>query len=439
VIRTGYGIFFNQNYYQDWAGGIGIDGFNENVTQSSTLGGLTPSFLLQNGFPQNFTLPPNLTAGADNGLSVSTTTYRPLAADRLANAQQWNLTVEHQFSENFYLSAAYVGNKGTRLPSSTAPLNAINPSYLSMGSQLFDQFGPSDTVVDGVPAPYVGWASQMRGCVPTVAQALLPYPQFCGNLYGENENAGNSTYHSFQFKAERRFSHGTSLLASYTNEKTLTSSDNPHGASASINGISPFQRERNKALANDDVPQTLSFAVQYVLPFGKGQRFLSRGGPINTIIGGWEVTSILRLSSGIPLSFRNGACNLPGQFAAACIPAAGSSPFAQTGSFDATKPLLNLSSFEPTGELSTGYYFGSGSRISNLRGFGYYNHDFGLTKEILFTERVRLQLRGEFFNVWNWHTFTNNITTDVSSSSFGMWNGAVSNPRNIQLGMKIIF
>jgi hypothetical protein len=74
-----------------------------------------------------------------------------------------------------------------------------------------------------------------------------------------------------------------------------------------------------------------------------------------------------------------------------------------------------------------------------LRGFGFYNHDFGLMKEVLFTERVRLQLRGEFFNVWNWHTFTNNITTDVSSSSFGLWNGAVSNPRNIQLGMKIIF
>jgi hypothetical protein len=438
VVRTGYGIFFDQNFYQDWAGGIGIDGFNTNVTESSTLGGLTPSFLLVNGLPQNFTRPPNLTAGADNGLSVGLTEYRPFDANRLPYAQQWNVTVEHQFSENFYISTAYVANKGTRLPSAEAPLNALNPSLLSMGSKLFDQFGPNDTVLDGVRAPYTGWASQMTGCVPTVAQALLPYPEFCGNLYGQNENAGNSTYHSFQFKAERRFSHGTSLLASYTNEKTLGSSDFTHAAWYG-QGVSPFQRKRNKALANDDVPQTLSIAAQYELPFGKGQRFLNKGGPIGKIIEGWEVTSILRLSSGVPLQFSNGSCNLPGQFAMACRPATGSSPLAQTGSFDSTKPLLNLSSFEPTGQLSTGYYAGSGSRISNLRGFGFYNHDFGLMKEVLFTERVRLQLRGEFFNVWNWHTFTNNITTDVSSSSFGLWNGAVSNPRNIQLGMKIIF
>jgi hypothetical protein len=446
VVRAGYGIFFTQAFYPGWCGGISIDGFNEAVGFSSSLGGLTPAFLLQDGFPQNFTPPPVITAGADNGLYTTGGNngggnYRPFDANRLSYAQQWNLTVEHQFTENFYISAAYVANKGTRLPSAQVPLNALNPSLLSMGSKLFDQFGPSDTVVDGVSIPYAGWVQQMKACAPTVGQALVQYPQFCGGIYGLNENAGNSTYHSFQFKAEKRFAHGVSLLTSYTNEKLITSSDNTQ---AFVQGtqkgqISPYQRQRNKALAVDDVPQILSMALTYALPFGKGQRFLSQAGPLDKLIGGWELTSILRLSSGIPLYFRNGECNLPEQFSEACIPAINGSPFAQSGSFDPNQPLLSRSAFEATGQLSTGYYFGSGSRISNVRGFGYYNHDLGLVKEVFITERLRLQFRGEFFNVWNWHTFTNNFTTDVSSASFGMWNGGINNPRNVQVGAKVIF
>jgi hypothetical protein len=356
---------------------------------------LTPAFLLQNGFPQNFTPPPVITQGADNGLSIATVMYRPFDANRLPYAQQWNLTVERQFTPNFYISAAYVGNKGTRMPSAQVPINALNPSLLSMGSKLFDEFGPTDTEVDGVPSPYPGWASQMKGCVPTVAQALAPYPQYCGRIVGNNENAGNSTYHSFQFKAERRFAHGTSLLLSYTNEKTITSSNNTQSAAGGYNFvgvISPFQRWRNKTLSTDDVPQTLSVALTYDLPFGNGRGYLNQGGALNAIIGNWELTSVFRLQSGVPLAFTNGACNLPGQFAAACLPSAGSDPYAQKGSFDPNKPLFNLASFETTGQLPTGFYFGSGSPTSNLRGFGFYNNDFGLLKEVPITERVRFQL-----------------------------------------------
>jgi hypothetical protein len=54
VIRGGYGVFFTQLYYTNWSGGIvgGLDGFNSNPTVSSTDGGITPAFFLQDGFPQ---------------------------------------------------------------------------------------------------------------------------------------------------------------------------------------------------------------------------------------------------------------------------------------------------------------------------------------------------------------------------------------------------
>jgi len=78
-------------------------------------------------------------------------------------------------------------------------------------------------VKDGVPVPYAGWVQQLTGhCDTTVAQALVPFPQYCGALYGLNENNGNSTYHSLQLKAEKRFAGGLYFLANYTWSKLLT-------------------------------------------------------------------------------------------------------------------------------------------------------------------------------------------------------------------------
>ncbi len=462
VVRTGYGIFFTQAFYPGWEGGISTDGFNTNVAFSSSLGGLKPAFLLNDGFPQNFTPPPFISPSALNGQGLNAANnsggnYRPFDANRLPYSQQWNLTIEHQFTENFYISTAYVGNKGTRLASQIVPLNALDPKLISMGSKLFDQFTPSSgqTSLDGVPIPYPGWIEQMSACAPTVAQALLPYPQYCTGITGLNENAGNSIYHSFQFKAEKRFAHGVSMLTSYTLSKLLNSgSDNTQALGLLWSGasgvISPYERQRNKSLAVDDTPQTLSVALIYQLPFGKGQRFVNKGGVVGKVVGGWEATSIFRATSGIPFFFRNSSCNSPSQFREACIPALvpGANPFAQDkGNFEPSKPLLNVAAFEPTGQLpGGGFFFGQGSRISNLRGFGFHNHDFGLTKETNITERVSFEVRAEFFNVWNWHSFTTGgawgfgaFDTDVSSAIFGMWNGSASAPRNIQVGAKITF
>src|SRR5205823_11524616 len=162
------------------------DGFNKNQGFSSTDGGFTPAFLLSQGFPQDFQRPPFIDSSYLNGQSGPN--YRPFDANRLSYSQQWNLTVERQFSGDFYVSAAYVGNKGTRLASQTAPLNALDPKLLSLGAKLYDRFQPGQNELDGVPIPYPGWVEQMSGCGATVSQALLPYPQYCGGLYGLNEN-----------------------------------------------------------------------------------------------------------------------------------------------------------------------------------------------------------------------------------------------------------
>jgi hypothetical protein len=449
VVRAGYGIFYQQQYYPGWNDGESLDGFNVTPTFSSSVGGMQAAFLLGQGFPQNFPHPPLVDPGVDNGQGV--TMYRPFNANRLPYSQQWNLTVEHQFTDNFYINAAYIGNKGTRLLSNVAPLNALNPSLLAtMGQSLFDEFSPGQTSLDGVAAPYAGWASQLT-CAPYVAQALLPYPQYCSSLAGENENAGSSIYHSFQLKAEKRFSHGMWFLGSYTISKLLSTTDDVQvnsvgGAQGSV--ISPFERNRNKSLSSEDIPQTLSLAAVYSLPFGPGQRFINTGGVLGKLVSGWQASSIFRISSGIPFYVRSSQCNVPSQFAAACIPGLlpGAKPFAQSeSSFDPSMPLLNAASFESPNSFN--FYLGQGPRISNFRAPGYQNQDFALSKNSHISERVSMDIRAELFNMWNWHSFVCQefcagalaFVNDASSPSFGMWDGSVSAPRNIQLSMKFNF
>jgi hypothetical protein len=202
-----------------------------------------------------------------------------------------------------------VANKGTRLLSDVVPINTLNPSYLSMGQKLYDEFQPGQAVLDGVSQPYAGWAQQMQACAPTVAQALMPFPQYCGSLQGLNENAGNSTYHSLQLKAEHRFSNGLWLLSSYTFSKLLTDSDSIQSTSLA-NGnlgasgvISPYHSERNKSLSLDFVPNTDNLSLLCEIPIGQGKHS-STAEAWSTGWGGWQVSTLVKISARRSISDR---------------------------------------------------------------------------------------------------------------------------------------
>lgn len=451
LVRAGWGIFYNKAFYPGWGGGIAQDGFNSNVAFNSTLGGVQPAFYLQNGFPQNFAQPPFIRTDYRNGQDL---TYRPLDANARARSQQWNLTIDREIGRDFMVSVAYVGSRGTNLPSLNEPLNALDPQFLALGSQLYEEFQPGQTSLHGVPIPYAGWREQMTGCAPSLAQALLPFPQYCSNLQGINELAGKSMYNSLQAKAEKRFSGGTYLLISYTLAKLKTSGSDTvqSGASAwgGVNGvISPFEKDRNYSLASDDVTHVLSAAMVYELPLGKNKKWMNSGAGA-TILGGWQLSTLFRYSTAIPFFFRSSFCNVPSQFRVGCIPAlkAGADPFLQDpGSFDPAKgALLDKNSFEPISAFN--FYYGTGDRVSSIRGFNYKNQDLSLIKNTRLGNRINLQLRLEAFNVWNWHIFQaqgnqnyglSAFNTDLASPDFGKWNGTVTDPRNVQAAVRLEF
>ena len=457
VVRGGYGVFYQPLSYPGWNSGVsgGRDGFNTSVVLSPSNGGLTPATLFSQGFNgAQYQAPPFFDLAYDNGKYPGV--YREFNKGHLPNSQQWNLTVERQFTKDFYVNVAYVGNKGTHLISGVASPNVLNPSLLSMGNQLYDQFAPGQTSLDGVSIPYAGWVEQMTNgqCQPTVAQALLPFPQYCGIMTALNENAGYSTYNSLQVKAEKRMSKGLMFLGSYTWSKFLGSgADQQIGASYGYAGlISPFQRSRNKALDAQDVPHTLSLTSLYELPIGKGHRFLSSGTMADKLFSGWDVNGIFRAQSGIPFFITSSQCNIPGQFGMACLPGQipGANPFITSiGSYNPNNgPLLSRDAFEngSSGGVFS-FYSGVGPRMTNIRQSPFTSFNFVLEKNTRVTERIRFQIRAEFFNLFNLHFFTQGTTwgqggafvTDVGSPLFGTWTGNVTTPRNIQLATRLSF
>ena len=491
VVRAGYGIFFAQAFYPGWGGGMSLDGYNLHQTFGTSPSGasVNPAFYLDNGVPNPAALPPFIDSGYDNGASPSQangngSAYRPVDANRRPYSQQWNLTIERQLPKNVALSVAYVGNKGTRLTSSLVPVNVLNPfasniraleapSTISTGiPQLLDKFDATEAPVDGVSVPYTGWVQQLTSagvCAPTVAQALLPFPQFCGPLQGLNENKGNSIYHSFQLKAERSFRNGLYMLLSYTNSKLISdASDNTQQLGGTWNAtqgvISPYEKQRARSLSSDDVPQIFSAAFVYDLPAGRGKRYFTHGIG-NAILGGWQFSPIIHWSRGTPMWFRSGNCQVVSQFRQNCLVGLvpGVDPFLQDpNSFNPGKgPLLNAAAFESAANFdytnTSGVggpgefgYSGDGPRVSNLRGPNSKNFDFALTKNTLLTERVNFQLRFQFFNALNQHYFYNAASVnnqgssfafnnDVSGANFGAWNGGVSSPRTIQIGARLEF
>ncbi len=456
VIRAGYGVFYTQAFYPGWNGGMNLDGFNPATSFGDSLSGYQPSFYLDNGFPA-YSKAEDISLTADNGKSP---VYRPTYANHLSYTQQWNLTVERKITSSSFVSVAYVGNKGTHLPSSLQPLNYLNPALLtSMGStELNTVFQPGQTSLYGVSVPYSNWAQQLNSvgnCAPTVAQAMVAYPQFCGGLTGLNENQGTSMYNSLQVNFQKNFSNGVYLQANYTYARLTTdSASTTQSASAGYGAvgaiINPYQGSRNKSLSPDDIPNTIAVMGSYNLPFGAGKKWLNNPGFLNYVAGGWILSTSMKFTSGQPLYFWDSTvCGVPSQFQAVCIPGITGNVLAQSwGSANVNKPMFNASAFEPSSMFANGNYLGIGPRVSSVRGSPYRDTNLSIAKKFVVKERFTTEIRAEIFNVLNNHYFTCDgqafgdcipFNNDPSSANFGAWNGTVTQPRNIQLVGRFTF
>jgi hypothetical protein len=144
----------------------------------------------------------------------------------------------------------------------------------------------------------------------TNTQAYKPYTQFGAiNLWS---NFGHSSFHSGTGKIEKRFSRGLTMTSFYTWGKAINESDNDGTAS----GITYYNRRLEKGRAGFDITHRSVTYATYELPFGRGRRWMSGGGIKDYALGGWNISWIQTFQSGTPVTFTMGGSPnryLPGQ------------------------------------------------------------------------------------------------------------------------------
>ena len=485
VVRAGYGVYFGQAFYPGWDGGMSLEGFNKDVNISEITSGINklPVIYLNSGLSSSQVgQTQNIASDFENGQTPAK--YRPLDGNKRPYSQQWNLTVERQLPKNFYATVSYVGTKGDHLPSSLAPLNILNPlnsAITSIGptdlqADYNSAGGPAVFAAHGVSIPYAGWDAQLNpangaACNATLSQALLPYPQYCGVLQGQNEGHGASSFNSFQASVQRRQTNGLYLLGSLTiaklftdaSDTTQSTNDNYAGNQGNNGQFSPYALfPRAWALAPDNVPVTAQIAAVYDLPFGKGKSFLNHAGAANVLIGGWQISPLYRYEYGTPFSFFSSNCFTSknfGEFREGCVPGIKPGvrvqPHGRNGFNPArAKDYFNLDAFEPASAFNAFLYTGTGRAVTDIYGPSYKDLDIAFTKNTKITERVNFRFESNFFNAFNNHYFLNTqggnyggpgvaFVTDVGTTSttnpFGSWTGPVTPPRTIQFAGRIEF
>src|SRR5207253_11045076 len=137
--------------------------------------------------------------------------------------------------------------------------------------------------------------------IPAYGQLLLPNPNI--GVADFITNSAKYRYNSLQAEVRRRFSGGLTFQANYTFQKTLT--DAPGTGQTRFEPLISNQlgSDYEYGIADYDTTHVFNFNAIYELPFGKGKRFFAAAGSwLDRLVGGWQVTSIIRWSSGNPLS-----------------------------------------------------------------------------------------------------------------------------------------
>ncbi len=431
VIRTGYGIFWIPS---DVVFSISPNNDPVNAYTTPFVGTLdssiTPFNRLSNPFPNGIIPAPGHNVDA-LALFYGQGITAPLPKDPAGYAQQWNFDLQRELPGGFAVDLAYAGSKSTHLPAYTQQIDQLPDQFLSLGSALVQQ----------VPNPFFGLVQVGALAQPTVqrGQLLRPFPQYNGVQIASPMNR-NAIYHSGQLKVEKRLSRGGSILGSYTWAKLISDTDTltawlePNGGVA-VQNNNNLHLERS--LANYDVAHRLVVSYVLDLPFGKGKALLSGvSGAADKLVSGWGINGVTTFQSGTPIPVVT-AVNLTNSFGGGSRPNSvgrsakleGSAQSRLTGWFDKTAFTA-----------PPAFTFGNLARnLPDVRSHGINNFDFAVFKNTpLGHERVGLQFRTEFFNIFNRVQF-NSPGRSLGTADFGVVGGQYNNPRLVQFALRLLF
>ena len=337
--------------------------------------------------------------------------------------------VPTQTTANFYLGQAFgAGMTPANTPVSWSPL----PERAKMASNAHWSFGferqlPGGIVLD---ANYVGTSGRhLPGSLnvndPTPAtgaiQARRPYTNF-GTINYNTQNA-SSIYHSFQVAVHKRISDGLWYTVSYTFEKNID-----RGQQVALGGDGHMARYVDGA----NIPQILTVALGYSLPFGRGKQFMNTANPaVNAILGGWQFQTISNFRSGTPWTptVSTDVAN---------IGVGSQHPNVVASGGCVSGPLLTKPYNALAYQLPAALTYGN-SGVNVCYTDNHQTVDASLAKDFNVTEGSKFQFRFEAFNVPNLTDFSGPSNTNIDSSSYGSITSISNTPRQLQFALKYVF
>ena len=330
---------------------------------------------------------------------------------------QWNFDIQRQLTNSLSVTAAYVGARGVHLPFRYGDVNVVPPSLVTTapdGHLLFPAGTPPriDAASPGLTIPATRWSV-------------------------------DSFYHALQINVVQRITHGLSFQAAYAWAKAIDDGSSEVNNADNFNTTDnpfPFDPGFNRGFADWDVPQHLAFNFDWLAP----SPHLAMAAP-RFLLSGWELGGIYTVQSGMPFSVQLGNSDLAktgahGGFSqrpdyvggAGCTPGAVNPGSVYT--------YINVNCFAPPAPRELGNV-----GRNSLRGPGLNNFDFSIFKNQTVKERLTVQFRAEFFNVFNWTNFvagTQRIFTKSlapNQAGLAVLQHTATDEREIQFGLKFIY
>lgn len=415
-IRTGYGI-----YYDQILNGIFLNNIIVNAPYQQTI------TIANTRIDQPVPVGTNPIAAA----AATASNLRSVQPDwKTPYMQHWSLDWQQQLDKNTVFTIGYYGSKGTHLIGAFE-LNEVPPgvalaSQCATGSNTLQTVGaatvrcqlPGTAIVAGTSTNQLDQIRPYRG----YRSITMIQPRF------------NSNYNSLQVSAQRRFSGASQVNLAYTWAKNLT--DNQTDRSTAPQNSYDISLEKGRATL--DRRHVFSLNYVYELPF-----FSKQEGFIGKVLGGWQASGIVSLMTGLPFTATTSSYDPAGLgFISAAI--AGGRPNVlcdpNKNAPHTAQEYFNTACFErnpATGATGLSNTVGNATR-GIIYGPPTKRVDFTMTKNIRFGESIRLQLRGEAFNVFNTTNFRTFASTNVTSSAFGQI-GTVRDPRTLQFAAKFYF
>lgn len=430
VVRASGGVYYAPGFRTR----LIAFGFNNSSNINSSTGYAPVYNWTQSEFPQDFPRAPFINPAFQNDQNVSSILPD---TSRMPQIVSWTFSIQRELTPTLGVEASYIGSKSTHLvlSSSQSNLNVLDTGYLALGNLLFQDINSAAARNAGILPPYPEFLNQRNR---TVGQALRPYPQYL-NVTEEWGPHGIARYHSLQLKANKRYASGLTLLAFYTWSKNLT---NVEGGPIDLGpGDGAVQNPRDRAgeisVSTDTSPHVFVASGSYELPFGPGKRFLTGGGPLGRLIGGWQFTGYVRYASGSPLAITG--TNALGALGYPSIRAnyIGGNPFLVTNprEFDpAQDRYLNRVAFAAPSTFQLG---NTARALDWVRGFTQKSEAISVAKRIAITEKIRAVIRADAQNPFNFVRW-NNPNTNITSADFGRVTGAAAG-RALQLNATVEF